>query len=156
MENNNKEAIGNIGMSRRLMLKTTSVAATALVLGAPAGATCSQPAAVDYGATPLAATNVNHLLAAWLFLTTSSGLVYPTIPSDAQLETHLMRVAGLNQPSARAVIQNYSMKRSSFGDVRGQFHQMAQTFAAGKAPYNNGNCPDVEAIFYCIANLTGS
>ncbi len=136
------------GLSRRTMLKTATGAALGVALGPLASATpVAQP--IYYGKmagqTPLDATNVFPLFAAWLLLTTNG-------PAQTVDKATISKVANLDSRSTDDIWQKYSDNQQSFSDVRKAFGELAIKFAS-KQPYSGGQCPDDAATVAPVATL---
>lgn len=146
----------NTGISRRAIIKTASAAAVGIAIGVPAGATCTAPAStIEYGGdtahgqVKLNETNIYPLLVAWLILTTNGNAT--ALSAD---KPTLMKVAGVGSKTADALIATYGGVNSvHFSKVRTAFQAIAKQFAAGAAPYNNGQCPDKAETLECIVAL---
>lgn len=125
------------GLSRRTMLKTATGAALGVALGSLASA--APPAQPIYygksaGQTPLDATNVFPLFAAWLLLTTNG-------PAETLDKATISRVANLDSHNTDQIWDQYSQHQQAFSDVRKAFGELAKTFAS-QLPYSGGQCPE--------------
>jgi hypothetical protein len=136
------------GLSRRTMLKTATGAALGVALGSLASATPpSQPIyyGKNTGQTPLDATNVFPLFAAWLLLTTNG-------PAETLDKATISKVANLDSRSTDQIWNQYSQNQQAFSDVRKAFGELAKTFAS-KLPYSGGQCPDDALTVAPVATL---
>ncbi|MBB5337837.1 hypothetical protein [Tunturiibacter gelidoferens] len=99
------------------------------------------------GQTPLDATNVYPLLAAWLLLTTNG-------PADTVKAATITSVANLDPRSTAAILAVYEDKKyaQSFSKVRFAFSTLAKQFANSR-PYSGGQCPDSANTIAPVAKL---
>ena len=147
---NQKRKLG----SRRTILKTAATAAIGLMLNSEAQAGRAVPKiyygndpAHNPGQTPLDASNVFPLLAAWLLLTTNG-------PASSVSADTITSVANLDPRSTAAILKVYTDRKyaASFSKVRIAFSSLAKQFANSE-PYNGGQCPDDVQTIAPIATL---
>jgi hypothetical protein len=147
-----RKAIGNgsDAVSRRAMLKTATAAAVGMALGPQVNAATVSP--IYYGKlkgqTPLDASNVYPLLAAWILLTTNG-------PAETVDKTTISQVANIDPRSVDVIYGKYTLDaktQAAFNTVRTAFGDLA-AFFANSLPYSNGQCPDAAATVAPVASL---
>jgi hypothetical protein len=97
------------------------------------------------GQTPLDASTVYPLLAAWLLLTTNG-------PASTVQKATISRVANIDPRSVDVILQQYNKYPQSFSDVRTALGVIAAAFASGP-PYSGGQCPEVPETIGPVAGL---
>lgn len=140
----------NNGVSRRAMLRTATAAAVAAALGSTESAAATA-GPIYYGKqagqTPLDASNIFPLLAAWLLLTTNG-------PAETVDMTKLSQVANVDPRSAAVILAKYtdSQNQTAFATVRAAFGDLAASFA-NSLPYSGGQCPEKALTIAPVASL---
>jgi hypothetical protein len=150
MEDNKVVGKRTNAVSRRALLKTATAAAVGVALGSAENAAATT-SPVYYGKqagqTPLDASNVFPLFAAWLLLTTNG-------PAETVDRATLSQVANVDPRSADVILSKYTdtQNQAAFAKVRAAFGDLAVSFASS-LPYSGGQCPEKALTVAPVASL---